>query len=177
MNSTEDDKSQRCRRESDSLFQLGLSKRMKETPVCLSPLCTLHHTLAACVRLQLSAVNNIYTWILPLVMLSNNLPRLLVQPHWGHIKSFKVRFNLISSCNVCRTTILIDAINANATANTWNHSTEIVNLGERTVLLEQTAQFLCLEPKEEESTSVISDMPRGKMCFSFRLQDSWRKAQ
>lgn len=83
----------------------------------------------------------------------------------------------MSSCNVCWTTILIGAINANATANTWNRSTELVNLGEGMVLLEQTAQFLCVEPKEEESTSVISDVPRGKMCFSFQLQDNWRKAK
>lgn len=85
----------------------------------------------------------------------------------------------MSSCNVCWTTILIGVINANATANTQNHSTEVVNVGERMVLLERTAQVLYVEPKEEESTSVISDMPQGKMCFSFsfQLQDSWRKAQ
>lgn len=75
MYSTEDNKSQRCRRESDSLFQLGLNKCMK---VCLLPLCTLpSHISFVC---EAATINryNIYTWILPLVMLSNNLPKLVV---------------------------------------------------------------------------------------------------
>lgn len=78
MYSTEDNKSQRRRRESDSLFQLGLSKRMKETPVCLSPLCTLpSHISCACEAATINCYN-IYTWILHLIMQSNNLPKLLV---------------------------------------------------------------------------------------------------
>lgn len=71
MYSTENNTSQRHRCESDSLFQLGLSKRMKETLVCLSPLCALPSHISCMCKAATINRYNICTWILHLIMLSN----------------------------------------------------------------------------------------------------------